>query len=67
MHTQGQVIDFLERCFGSAKLTNAGLNANVCCPICGDADKKKLAIRTDNFLTKCWVVVQTESRSYLVL
>lgn len=54
MHTQGQVISFIERCFGPAKLTNAGLNANVCCPVCGDTDKKKLAIRTDNFLTKCW-------------
>ena len=54
MHTQGNVIDFIERCFGPAKLTNAGLNANVCCPICGDTDKKKLAIRTDCWLTKCW-------------
>ena len=55
MHTQGQAITFIERCFGSAKLTNAGLNANVCCPVCGDTEKKKLAIRTDNWLTKCWV------------
>ena len=67
MHTQGQAITFLERCFGPAKLTNAGLNANVCCPICGDTDKKKLAIRTDNWLTKCWVVVQTEYESYIML
>ena len=59
MHTQGMAIDFIERCFGSAKLTNAGLNANVLCPIChektGELDKKKLAIRTDNWLTKCWI------------
>jgi DNA primase len=55
MHTQGMAIDFIERCFGSAKLTNAGLNANVCCPVCNETDKKKLAIRTDNWLTKCWV------------
>ena len=54
MHTQGMAIDFIERCFGPAKLTNAGLNANVCCPVCGDTEKKKLAIRTDNWLTKCW-------------
>jgi hypothetical protein len=54
MHTQGMAINFIERCFGSAKLTNAGLNANVCCPVCGDTDKKKLAIRTDNWLTHCW-------------
>jgi hypothetical protein len=55
MHTQGQALTFIERCFGPAKLTNAGLNANVCCPVCGDVSKKKLAIRTDNWLTKCWV------------
>ena len=54
MHTQGMAIDFIERCFGPAKLTNAGMNANVCCPVCGDTDKKKLAIRTDNWLTHCW-------------
>lgn len=54
MHTQGQAIDFIGRCFGQLKLTNSGLNANVCCPVCGDTDKKKLAIRTDNWLTKCW-------------
>ena len=59
MHTQGQSVQFIEKCFGEAKLTNAGLNANVLCPIChertGEVDKKKLAIRTDNWLTKCWI------------
>jgi len=59
MHTQGQAIDFLEKCWGSAKLSNAGLNANVLCPIChektGETEKKKLAIRTDSWLTKCWI------------
>jgi DNA primase len=47
-------IEFIERCFGPAKLTNAGMNACVCCPVCGDTDKKKLAIRTDSWLTHCW-------------
>lgn len=57
MHTQGQAIAFIERLFGPAKLTNGGLNANVHCPVCADPDpnKKKLAIRTDCWLTKCWV------------
>ena len=59
MHTQGQSIQFIEKCFGATKLTNSGLNANVLCPIChdnsGELDKKKLAIRTDNWLTKCWI------------
>jgi len=67
MHTQGQAIEFISRCFGQVKLTNSGLNANVCCPVCGDTDKKKLAIRTDSWLTKCWIVVQYESGSYLEL
>lgn len=71
MHTQGQAIDFLEKCWGPAKLSNAGLNANVLCPIChektGETEKKKLAIRTDSWLTKCWIVVQFKTRSYLEL
>lgn len=54
MHTQGQAIEFISRCFGQVMLTNSGLNANVCCPVCGDTDKKKLAIRTDSWLTHCW-------------
>ena len=54
MHTQGEAIKFIEACFGPAKLTNGGLNANVCCPVCGDTEKKKLAIRTDCWLVKCW-------------
>lgn len=52
MHTNGMAVTFIERCFGPVKLT--GLNANVCCPICGDTDKKKLAIRVDVWLTRCW-------------
>ncbi len=58
MHTQGQVIEFIELVFGDAKLTNAGLNACVLCPKCnvetGETTKKKLVIRTDNWLNHCW-------------
>lgn len=59
MHTQGQAIEFIRKVFGDPYLTNAGLNANVVCPVCieknGDTNKKKLAIRTDNWLSHCWV------------
>lgn len=53
MHTRGQSISFLENCFGSSKLSNAGLNASFSCPICND-DKKKLVIHTETFLVHCW-------------
>jgi len=59
MHTQGQAIEFIERCFGKASLSNAGLNASVVCPRCAEKEdglqKRKLVIRTDDFLTHCWV------------
>jgi len=58
MHTHGQVVSFLEKAFGDTKLTNVGLNANVLCPVCnehsGETEKKKLAIRTDNWVNHCW-------------
>jgi hypothetical protein len=59
MYTQGQAIEFIERCFGSATLTNGGLNASVVCPKCAEKEdnlqKRKLVVRTDDFLTHCWV------------
>ena len=58
MHTQGQVIAFIEKCFGPVLLAGNNLNVGVACPECppsADTSKRKLAIRTDNFLTKCWV------------
>lgn len=59
MHTQGQVIEFIERAFGTATFSNQGLNASVVCPVCADKEdnlqKRKLVIRTDDFLTHCWV------------
>lgn len=58
-YTQGQVITFIEKSFGGASLSNAGLNASVVCPRCVEKDpsltKRKLVIRTDDFLTHCWV------------
>lgn len=58
--TQGQAVDFIESVFGSGKQSNAGLNISVVCPICKSQkseaySKRKLVIRTDNFLTHCWV------------
>jgi DNA primase len=57
--TRGQAIDFIEKCFGKAVLTNSGLNASVVCPKCAEKEdnlqKRKLVVRTDDFLTHCWV------------
>lgn len=57
--TTGQAIDFIETAFGKATLSNQGLNAAVVCPKCADKEdnlqKRKLVIRTDDFLTHCWV------------
>lgn len=57
--TTGQVIDFIENAFGKATLSNQGLNAAVVCPKCAEKEdnlqKRKLVIRTDDFLTHCWV------------
>lgn len=57
MHTEGQVIKFLESVFHDVKISERGKNANVSCPFCksSNRDKKKLAIRTDNWVTHCWV------------
>lgn len=59
MHTQGQAIDFIEKCFGKSVLSNGGMNASVVCPKCAEKQdnlqKRKLVIRTDDFLTHCWV------------
>jgi hypothetical protein len=56
---QKDVIEFIEAAFGSGVLSNGGLNISVVCPICAAAKdnlhKKKLVIRTDDFLTHCWV------------
>lgn len=59
MYTRGQAIEFIEKVFGSGTLSNQGANISVTCPICsqqkgGFYNKRKLAIRTDNFLLHCW-------------
>lgn len=48
-------ISFIERAFGPTKLSNGGSNASVCCPNCGEQDKKKLVIHTQTWLCHCWV------------
>jgi hypothetical protein len=59
MHTKGQTLAFIENVFGKATLSNGGLNASVVCPVCnettGETEKRKLVIRTDNWLVHCWV------------
>jgi hypothetical protein len=59
MHTKGQAVEFIEKCFGQSTLSNGGLNASVVCPKCAelkdDLQKRKLVIRTTDFLTHCWV------------
>jgi len=60
MYTRGQAIDFIEKVFGPGSMTNQGANISVVCPVCVETKghfyaKRKLAIRTDNFVTHCWV------------
>lgn len=63
MFTKGQAVEFVERVFGNSTPSNQGLNASVVCPVCRDKksslattySKRKLVIRTDNFLCHCWV------------
>lgn len=63
MYTKGQSIEFIEKAFGSSISSNQGLNVSVTCPIClerknftkREYKKRKLVIRTDNFLCHCWV------------
>lgn len=58
--TQSQAIDFIEKAFGSGRLSNQGQNISVVCPMCKSFkeqsyNKQKLVIRTDNFLVHCWI------------
>jgi transcription elongation factor Elf1 len=62
MYTQGQFIAFIQKVFGSCKLSGTGakLNANVVCPSCkatkgSSYSKQKLAIKIDDHYAKCWV------------
>lgn len=60
VYTKGQTIEFIERVFGEGRASNGGLNLSVLCPVCVSKkppgySKKKLVIRTDNFISHCWV------------
>lgn len=60
VYTKGQTIDFIERVFGDGRFSNGGMNISVLCPACADKkgfgyNKKKLVIRTDTFVSHCWV------------
>lgn len=60
MFTKGEAIEFIEKSFGEGISSNQGLNISVLCPKCllkksKDYSKKKLVIRTDNFMCHCWV------------
>lgn len=59
MYTRGQAIEFIEKVFGSGTLSNQGANISVVCPVCAQKKgtfytKRKLAIKSDNFLLHCW-------------
>jgi hypothetical protein len=60
LFTKGQTYDFIEKVFGEGKPSNGGLNISVLCPNCAEKkgfgyNKKKLVIRTDTFVSHCWV------------
>lgn len=60
LYTRGQSTDFIEKVFGEGKYSNGGLNVSVLCPHCAHKkehgySKKKLVIRTDTFVSHCWV------------
>lgn len=53
-------LEFITRIFGEGKTSNDGDNISVVCPLCKDKksdfySKRKLAIRTSDHLTHCWV------------
>lgn len=69
LFTKGQSIQFIEKVFGEGKLSNGGLNISVVCPVCVSKkgfgySKKKLVIRTDNFVSHCWVC-NTKSKNLI--
>jgi len=60
VYTQSQVTTFIQKVFGEGKPSNGGQNLSVVCPICAGKhghgySKKKLVIRTDNWVSQCWV------------
>lgn len=68
-YTRGEAIEFIISCFGDGVPSNHGLNFSVECPFCNEQDsntksKKKLVIKTDDFLTHCWVCGYSSSNIY---
>lgn len=63
--TKGEAIEFLESVFGEGIPSNQGLNLSVRCPVCNsyDPSKKKLVIRTDLFVSHCWVCASKEAKN----
>jgi len=70
--TQGQVVSFLEKAFGEGRPSNGGKNFSVVCPMCKSVkgeqySKQKLVIRTDAFLSHCWVCGYKSRNIYSLL
>lgn len=53
--TDTEKISFISNVFGETQMARDGRNVAVCCPSCGEKEKKKLAIRIDDWQFHCWV------------
>jgi len=53
--TDTEKISFISNVFGEIQMARDGRNVAVCCPSCGEKEKKKLAIRLDDWQFHCWV------------
>lgn len=63
-YTRGQFVEFCKSVFGPYRMTNAGVNMEVVCPICKHLKERKtgraytnrkLAIHTESHVLHCWV------------
>ena len=55
MITITKKIETIERFFGKGKISSKGDDIAVCCPKCGDSNKKKLSISLVDNKFNCWV------------
>jgi len=53
--TDTEKIAFIQRVLGQTSISRDGRNVAVACPACRDVDKKKLAVRLDDWQFHCWV------------
>ncbi len=53
--TDTEKISFISSVLGTCQISRDGRNAAVACPQCGDKEKKKLAIRLEDWQFHCWV------------